>query len=88
MPADAPVISVTGRRSVMRASRSCAFAATRWRNAIRASRGNVQQVGGAPDQIVLELGDAAVGIDDLPHHLDDLLAAASSSERLSRLVKR
>ena len=30
------------------------------------ARGNVEQVGGAPDQIVLELVEAAVGIDDLP----------------------
>ena len=33
-------------------------------------RRNAEQVGGAPEQVVLELVDAAVGVDDLPHHLD------------------
>src|ERR1700756_5356068 len=37
--------------------------------------GNAEQVGGAPDDVVLELTDLAVGIDQLPHHLDDALAA-------------
>src|SRR5262249_9645191 len=33
--------------------------------------GNAEQIGGAPDDIVLELGDLAVGIDQLPHQADD-----------------
>ena len=52
-----------------------AGSATRWRSSIALARGDAEQIGGAPDQIVLELGDAAVGIDDLPHHLDHAPAA-------------
>ena len=37
--------------------------------------GNPEQVGSTPDHIVLELADLAVGIDQLPHHLHDALAA-------------
>src|SRR5438552_17025172 len=33
--------------------------------------GNTEQIGGAPDDIVLELIDLAIGISQLPHHLDD-----------------
>src|SRR5258708_953373 len=39
------------------------------------ARGNAEQVGGAPDHIVLEFADLAVGIDQLPHHLDDAQAS-------------
>src|SRR6266568_6940989 len=35
------------------------------------ARGNIEQIGGAPDQVVLELVEAAVSIDDFPHHLDN-----------------
>src|SRR5579883_248874 len=33
--------------------------------------GDAEQVGRAPDHIVLELADLAIGIDQLPHHLDN-----------------
>ena len=48
------------------------LAATRWRSSMRVREGTCSRVGGAPDQVVLEFGDPAVGIGDLPHHLDDL----------------
>ena len=35
------------------------------------ARRHAQQVGRAPDHVVLELADLAVGIDQLPHHFDD-----------------
>ncbi len=35
------------------------------------ARGNAEQIRGTPDDIVLELADLAIGIDQLPHHLDD-----------------
>ena len=34
------------------------------------ARGDAEQVGGPPDQVVLEFGDAAVRVDHFPHHLD------------------
>src|SRR6476659_10510999 len=37
--------------------------------------GDPEQVGRAPDDVILELGHLAIGIDQLPHHLDDALAA-------------
>src|ERR1700759_713492 len=39
------------------------------------ARGDAEQVGGAPDHIVLELADRPIGIGDLPHHLHDLETA-------------
>src|SRR5262245_40113489 len=35
------------------------------------ARGHGQKIGSTPDHIVLELADLAIGIDQLPHHLDD-----------------
>src|ERR1700751_1239344 len=35
------------------------------------ARRNAQQVGRAPDHVILELADIAVGIYQLPHHFDD-----------------
>src|SRR3954471_23344732 len=35
------------------------------------ARRHAEKVGRTPDHIVLELGDLAVGIDQLPHHLYD-----------------
>src|SRR3954469_20582912 len=35
------------------------------------ARRHAQQIGRAPDDVVLELADLAVGINQLPHHLDD-----------------
>src|SRR3984893_16219553 len=35
------------------------------------ARRHAQEIGGAPDHVVLELADLAVGIDKLPHHFDD-----------------
>src|ERR1700716_3334344 len=35
----------------------------------------VQQIGGTPDHVVLELADLAIGIDQLPHHFDDAKSA-------------
>lgn len=34
-----------------------------------------EEIGGAPDDIVLIFIHSAVGIDDLPHHLNDLATA-------------
>ena len=79
-----------GDRRIMRSRvrRWSPAPATRWRNAMRSLRRHAEQIGGAPDQIVLEFGDRAVGIDDLPHHLDHAQRAPfSSSERLSSAVK-
>src|ERR1700728_1707492 len=39
------------------------------------ARRHTEQIGGAPQQIILELVALAVGVDDFPHHLDDLSAA-------------
>src|SRR5713101_7157708 len=35
------------------------------------ARRHAQEIGGAPDYVILELADLAVGIDQLPHHFDD-----------------
>src|ERR1700676_1457933 len=35
------------------------------------ARRNAQQIGRAPDHVILELADLAVGIYQLPHHFDD-----------------
>src|ERR1044071_1262916 len=35
------------------------------------ARGNAEQIGRAPDNVVFELADLAVRIYQLPHHLDD-----------------
>src|SRR5258706_1621731 len=35
------------------------------------ARGHGQEIGGAPDHVVLELADLAVGVPQLPHHFDD-----------------
>src|SRR5262245_15562728 len=40
------------------------------------ARGNTEQVRSPPHQVALKIGDAAVGIDDLPHHLHDTAATA------------
>src|SRR5436190_16096161 len=34
------------------------------------ARRYAEEIGRPPDQIALEFGDAAVGINDFPHHLD------------------
>src|SRR5271169_1773368 len=39
------------------------------------ARGHPKEVGGAPDDIVLELADLTVSVNELPHHLDDAQAA-------------
>ena len=41
---------------------------------MRACDETPEQFGHAPDHVVLELVDLAVGIDQLPHHLDDAFA--------------
>src|SRR5262249_27968386 len=38
------------------------------------ARRDGKKVRGAPKHVVFELGDLAVGVDQLPHHLDDALA--------------
>src|SRR5258708_36802143 len=35
------------------------------------ARRHAQQIGRTPDDVVLELADLAVGVNQLPHHLDD-----------------
>ena len=72
MPAEAPVISVTG---VMHRRRSLSSPPMRLAQLDPLARRDAKQVGGAPQQIVLELVASAVGIDDLPHHFDDAGAA-------------
>src|ERR1700732_1769677 len=37
--------------------------------------GYPEQVGGAPDHVILELADLTVGVDQLPHHLDNAQSA-------------
>ena len=97
MPAEAPVISATGFMPGCPA---------RWLAGIRARFGilaadaaaqrdpllrrHAKEIGGAPQQIVLQLVAAAVGIDDLPHHLDDAGAAAlveRAVERMGEMIK-
>src|SRR6204780_2879577 len=39
------------------------------------ARRHPEQIGGAPQEVILELIALAVGIDDFPHHFDDLGAA-------------
>ena len=75
MPAEAPVISVTGfmRRRPVSGSRILAADPPPQLDAL--VRRHAEQVGGAPHQIVFQLVALAVGIDDLPHHLDDAGAA-------------
>src|SRR5712691_301218 len=67
MPADAPVISVTGRISGLAGPAIGGHVMTQLDPV---ARGNAEQVRGPPEQVVLELGDAAVGVDHFPHHLD------------------
>src|SRR5580704_9751448 len=35
------------------------------------ARGDAEQVGDAPDEILLEVADPPSGMDDLPHHFND-----------------
>ena len=35
------------------------------------TRRHAEQVGGAPDHIILELADLAIGVNQFPHHFDD-----------------
>src|SRR5271155_221661 len=38
------------------------------------ARGYAQQIGGAPNDVVLEFADLTVGVNQFPHHLDDAQA--------------
>src|SRR5579883_3522918 len=72
IPTEAPVISVMGRRSAI--SRVLAILPARGGDLLAQldpfPRRDAEQIRGAPQQIVLELRDTAIGVDDLPHHLD------------------
>ncbi len=70
MPAEAPVISVTGRRSGVTAVRFRARRRLAGASSIRSCAEIPEKVGGPPEQIVLEFADPAVREGDLPHHLD------------------
>src|SRR5262245_56431554 len=67
IPADPPVISVTGCMSGLAGAALGGHAPAQLDPV---APGDAKQIRGAPDQIVLELADAAVGVDHLPHHLD------------------
>ncbi len=70
IPADAPVMIATGASSAARPLGNDALA-----QGNPLARRNAEQVGDTPDQVFLKLGDAAVGVDHLPHHLDEAQAA-------------
>src|SRR6516225_8146751 len=47
-------------------------------------RGDAEEVGDPPDQVTLEIVDAAVGIGDLPHHFDHAAAAILVERAIDR----
>ena len=77
-PADAPVqlgvIPERGsgdQRDRSRLVAVCVVLARRRAGRARSARATKRrEIRGAPDQVALELADVAVGVDDLPHHLD------------------
>src|SRR3979490_1502236 len=72
IPAEAPVISVTGRKFAMAPSASLApRAGDPLAQLDPLARGGAEQSGGPPEQVVLEFGDVTVRVGDLPHHFDD-----------------
>src|SRR5262245_18664134 len=74
IPEDAPVMRTIGRAVMTLTLVTIAgrlFAGNAATDLDAVARRHVEQVGGAPHQIVLELIEAAVGVNDLPHHLDD-----------------
>src|SRR5258708_20042764 len=50
------------------------------------ARGNAEQVRHPPHQVTFEIGDAAIGIDDLPHHLDAAAAPPPADRAISHPV--
>src|SRR4029077_882157 len=87
MPTEAPVITVTGLKidvailpPLALAAALSSFAGDALAQCNSVVRGDPQQIGGAPHQVILELVDAPVREHDFPHHLDDTEAA--------RLVER
>ena len=50
-------------------------------------RRNPEQIGRAPDQIVLKLGDAAVHIGDLQQHLNDALTTGHEERALQHAAE-
>ena len=72
IPADAPVISVTGFTKLRPLVSPLAPPARRCAAAVRSvPLRHAKQIGGAPKEIVLQFVAGAVGVDDLPHHLDE-----------------
>ena len=61
--------------SLLRSARDGALNNSEFFTRQRGTGAHAEQIGRAPHHIVLELADVAVGIDQLPHHLDDALAA-------------
>src|SRR5262249_40895259 len=75
IPAEAPVISVTGRPLILPVSLGSLPAAARRRDAPpqrdAIARRDREQVGDAPHHVLLELAHVAVGVAHLPQHLDE-----------------
>src|SRR6185369_5128006 len=87
MPTEAPVITVTGLKidvailpPLALAAAFSPFAGHALAQCDAVARGNAQQIGGTPHQVILELVHAPVRENHFPHHLDDTEAA--------RLVER
>src|SRR6478752_7117337 len=85
MPTEAPVMTVTGLKidevatraslSIVSGAAALPLAGDTLAQRDAVARGDPQQIGGAPHQVILELRDASVCQHDFPHHLDNTEAA-------------